>query len=150
MPGYVSLDDSTVDPPVPIGVAANPLVVMNVSGGGVAAATNWSYAPPVGGITNSTAAVTVKAAAGAGIRNYITAIQISNDALTNATEVAVRDGTGGTVIWRAKVSTAGPGVSNIYFPNPLRGTANTLLEIVTLTASGAGSVYVDLQGFTAA
>jgi hypothetical protein len=29
------------------------------------------------------------------------------------------------------------------------GTANTLLEAVTLTASGSGSVYVNAQGFTA-
>lgn len=30
----------------------------------------------------------------------------------------------------------------------LRGTANTLVEIVTLTASVTGSVYCNLQGYT--
>jgi len=39
---------------------------------------------------------------------------------------------------------------SIQFPVPLKGTANTLMEVVTLTASGAGAVYVNAQGFTAA
>jgi len=33
---------------------------------------------------------------------------------------------------------------------PLKGTANTLMEFATLTASGTGSVYVNAQGYTAA
>lgn len=111
----------------------------------------WSYPAAAGGILNTTTAVAIKAAAGAGLRNYITAIQINAEALTNATELAIRDGAGGTVLWRMKIGTAGLlGGRDIVFPTPLKGTANTLLEVVTLTASGAGAVYVNAQGFAAA
>jgi hypothetical protein len=110
----------------------------------------WSYAAAAGGILNTTTAVTVKAAAGASLRNYITNIQIMSEALTNATELAIRDGAAGTVLWRIKIPTGGLASSNFDFSCPLRGTANTLLEVVTLTASGAGAVYVNMQGFVAA
>ncbi len=111
---------------------------------------DWSYSAASGGISNSTTAVTFKTAGGAGIRNYITAIQISADALGASTEIAVRDGAGGTVIWRQKITTAGIGGGfNAVFPSPLRSTANTLLEVVTLTASITGAVYFNAQGYTA-
>lgn len=110
----------------------------------------WSYAAATGGILNTTTAVTVKAAAAAGVRNYVTNIQVMAEALTTATELAIRDGAGGTVIWRIKIPTAGLQAAQFDFAVPLRGTAATLLEVVTLTASGAGAVYVNLQGFTAA
>lgn len=111
-------------------------------------ASAWSYAAAASGIVNTTTAVTIKAAAGANMRNYITAIQIMSEALTNATEFAIRDGAGGTVLWRTKIGTGGltNGIS-MTFPVPLVGTANTLLEIVTLTASGAGAVYFNAQGY---
>ena len=110
---------------------------------------DWSYAAASGGISNTTTAVTIKAAAGAGIRNYITAIQISADALGAATEIAVRDGAGGTVLLRQKITTAGLAPANIIFPSPLKSTANTLLEVVTLTATVTGAVYFNAQGYTA-
>lgn len=108
----------------------------------------WTYAAAANGIVNTTTAVTFKTAAGSGVRNYITAIQVSSEVLGTATEVAVRDGAGGTVLWRTKISTAGllAGMQ-IVFPNPLASTANTLLEVVTLTASGTGAVYFNAQGF---
>lgn len=110
--------------------------------------TDWNYAAASGGIVNSTTAVTIKAAAGSGLRNYISSLQISAEALTNATEVAIRDGAGGTVLWRTKITTAGlVNGREIVFASPLKGTANTLLEVVTLTASGAGAVFVNAQGF---
>lgn len=112
--------------------------------------SRWNYAAANLGIVNTTTAVTFKAAAGAGVRNYITDIQIMSEALTTATELAIRDGAAGTVLWRTKIGTGGltTGLS-INFQSPLRGTANTLLEVVTLTASGAGAVYFNAQGFTA-
>lgn len=110
---------------------------------------SWQYAAASGGILNTTTAVTIKAAAAAGIRNYITSIQVMSEALTTATELAVRDGAAGTVIWRTKIPTGGLPTTTFDFPMPLRGTAATLLEVVTLTASGAGAVYVNAQGFTA-
>jgi len=110
---------------------------------------DWVYAAAAGGILNSTTAVTIKAAGGAGQRNYITSLQVMAEALGTATELAVRDGAAGTVIWRTKIPTGGLPTSDIIFSNPLKGTANTLLEVVTLTASTTGAVYVNAQGYVA-
>lgn len=111
---------------------------------------SWSYAAATGGILNTAVAVTIKAAGAAGIRNYITNIQVFAESLTTATELAIRDGAAGTVLWRIKIPTTGLTTSQFDFTVPLRGTAATLLEVVTLTASGAGAVYFNAQGFTAA
>lgn len=111
-------------------------------------ASRWGYAAASGGITNSTTAVTIAPAAGAGLCNYVTSIQIHTDALGAATEIAIRDGAGGAVLWRAKINMAGfVGGYSVPFPVPLKGTANTLVEVVTLTASVTGSVYFNAQGF---
>ncbi len=110
----------------------------------------WVYAAASGGITNTTTAVTLVAAQAAGIRNYLTSLQLSSDALGAATEIAIRDGAGGTVLWRGKIGMAGiTGVSTIQFSDPLKSTAATLLEVVTLTASVTGGVYVNAQGYIA-
>lgn len=111
-------------------------------------ANQWSYAAAASGIVNTTTAVTIKAAAGAGLRNYITSCQVSSDALGAAAELAIRDGAAGTVIWRHKLQTAAQPGLPVSFPVPLRGSANTLLEAVTLTAV-TGGVYVDCQGYVA-
>lgn len=71
-----------------------------------------------------------------------------SEALTTATELAIRDGAGGTVLWRIKIPTGGLPTADFQFVSPLRGTAATLLEVVTLTASGAGAVYVNVQGYS--
>ena len=112
---------------------------------------DWSYAAAASGIVNTTTAVTIKAAAGAGLRNYITGIDLATDgALGAATEVAVRDGAAGTVIWRMKIGTTGLQSGRaISFPTPLKSTANTLLEVVTLTASVTGAVYFNATGYVA-
>jgi len=110
---------------------------------------DWQYAAAASGILNTTTAVTFKAAAGASVRNYITAIQITAEALGAATELAIRDGAAGTVIWRTKIPTGGLPTLNIEFPTPLKGTANTLMEVVTLTASVTGAVYFNAQGYIA-
>jgi len=113
--------------------------------------SRWSYAAAAGGITNTTTAVTIAAAAGAGLRNYLTGLQIFADTLGTATEIVIRDGAAGTVLWRGKINTGGAFVgAEIKFTCPLKGTANTLMEFATLTASGTGSVYVNAQGYTAA
>lgn len=108
----------------------------------------WYYAAASGGIVNTTTAVTIKAAQ-TGFRNYITSLQIHAEALTNATEVAIRDGAGGTVLWRIKVPATGLPLLNVAFADPLKATTNTLLEVVTLTASGTGAVYFNAQGYIA-
>lgn len=107
----------------------------------------WNYAAAAGGIVNSATAVPVKGAAGSGVRNYVDALHIAHDALGGATEFAIRDGAAGTVLWRAKLQTPASESSDIHFDPPLRGSANTLLEVVTLTAV-TGGVYVNLQGHT--
>ncbi len=109
----------------------------------------WAYAAAASGIVNTTTAVTIKTAAGAGLRNYITGIQVMAETLTNATELAIRDGAAGTVLWRTKIPAGGLLPSTFAFPSPLKGTANTLLEVATLTASGAGAVYFNAQGYAA-
>lgn len=107
----------------------------------------WSYAPPVGGITNSSTAVVVRNAAGAGVRNYVLSMQCTATALGAATELVVLDGA--TVVWRTQIGTAGtPSVADISFNPPLRGTANTAVSIQTVTASVTGSVHCNLQGYT--
>lgn len=113
--------------------------------------STWSYAAANLGIVNTTTAVTIKTAAGAGIRNYLTSVDIMAEALGTATEVAIRDGAAGTVLWRTKIGTGGlTGGRSIRFHPALRGTANTLLEVVTLTSSGTGAVYVNAQGYVSA
>lgn len=111
---------------------------------------DWSYAAGSAGILNTTTAVTIAAAAGAGLRNYVTWIDIMAEALGTATEVAIRDGAGGTVLWRTKISTAGLVAGrSIQLPSPIKSTANTLLEVVTITATGSGAVYFNCGGYIA-
>lgn len=112
-----------------------------------ASSGQWSYAPPALGIVNSTTAVTVKAAAGAGVRNVVTGIQITAGALGVATEVVIRDGAGGAVLWRGLVGTGGLSLA-VALPTPILGSTNTLLEVVTLTATVTGGVYINVQGYT--
>ncbi len=111
--------------------------------------TPWQYAAATSGIASTTTAVTIKAAAGSGIRNYITSLSIAHDTLGAVTEFAIRDGAGGTVIFRTKLQTTAKEDTIITFPSPLFSTANTLLEVVTLT-SVTGGVFVNASGFTAA
>lgn len=108
--------------------------------------STWNYAAASGGITTTTG-VTAKAAAGAGIRNYITSIQVINGHASVDTDVQIRDGASGTVLWREFAKSGGGGISLKCDP-PLRGTANTLVEVACGTTGSA--VYVNLQGYTSA
>lgn len=107
---------------------------------------DWAYAAASGGIVNTTDVV-IKAAAGASIRNYLTAISITNASAVTATEVVVKDGA--TVIWRGFVGaqTLLNSVVGVVFPTPLRSTANTALNVACITTGAA--VYVNAQGYTA-
>lgn len=113
--------------------------------------TPWYYAAAAGGILNTTTAVRIVDVAGVSMRNYLTSISVTSEIIGAATEIAIRDGAGGTVLWRSKIGTAGwINGREINFGVPLRSTANTLLEVVTLTASITGAVYFNAQGFQAA
>jgi hypothetical protein len=104
----------------------------------------WSYAAAAGGVVNTTD-VPLVAAAGAGLRRYITGLTLSN-ANAVATEVVLKDGAS-TVIWRGHLPANAP-MSEIVFGNPLRTTAATALNFACITT--AAQVYVNAQGFTAA
>ena len=107
----------------------------------------WSYAAAAAGIANTTTAVTIKAAV-AGKRNYVTDLQLSHATLGAATEIAIRDGAGGTVLWRATLGTVANENICVQLATPVFGSVNTLLEVATLTAV-TGGVYVNAQGFSA-
>lgn len=109
-------------------------------------ANTWSSAAASGGIVNTTG-VTAKAAGGAGVRNYITHVDVVNGHATVDTDVQIRDGASGTVLWRGFAKAAGGGVAADFNP-PLRGTAATLVEIACGTTGTA--TYFNLQGFSAA
>lgn len=109
-------------------------------------AARWSSAAASGGIVNTTG-VTIKAAAGANIRNCVTDIDIENGHATVSTEVVLRDGASGTVIKRWWAQAAGGGIAK-HLPVPLCGTANTLLEVAAITTGSA--VYVNAGGYSAA
>jgi len=102
----------------------------------------WSYAAASGGITNTTDVV-VAAAAGAGLRRYVTSIGISN-ASAVATEVVLKDGA--TVIWRGYVAANAP-LTHIDFSNPLKTSANAALNAACITTASA--IYLNAQGYTA-
>lgn len=106
----------------------------------------WSYAPAAAGIVNTTTAVTIKAAAGAGTRNFVSSLQVQTATLGAATLLAVRDGAAGTVLWQTQLQTTAMPLTTVNFDPPLKGSTNTLLEIVTLTAV-TGGVFVNAQGF---
>ena len=119
---------------------------MGLYDGPMANHTPWAYAAAGSGIVNTTTAVTIKTAAGSGLRNYITDLQISHATLGGATELAIRDGAGGTVLWRMTLATGANENISVHFRTPIIGSLNTLLEVVTLTAV-TGGVYVNAQGY---
>jgi len=87
----------------------------------------------------STSNTAVKAAAGAGVRNYLTWLTIAPD--PNVTFVEVRDGS--TVIFKQKCGNAGS--TEFTFPTPLRTTANTALNIA---GNDTTTVYWSAGGYT--
>jgi hypothetical protein len=103
----------------------------------------WSYASAAGGIINTTD-VPLAATAGAGLRRYITTLQLKNTSAI-ATEVVLKDGS--TIIWRGHVSASMTLSEEIIFNNPLRTSANAALNVACITTAAA--VYVNAQGFTA-
>ena len=101
--------------------------------------SKWSYAAPSGGITD-TFDDEAQAQAGAGIRNYVTGIQVFNGHATVSTEVVVKDGS--TIIWRGWAQAAGGGAT---FKGVLRGTADTAINVAAITTGSA--IYFNLQGY---
>lgn len=106
--------------------------------------TFWAYAGATGGIINTTD-VAVKTAAGASVRNYISGIQFKNTSAT-ASEIVIKDGA--TIIWRGHVSASMTVSDTVVFNPPLRGTANTAVNVAMITTATA--TIVSLQGYTGA
>jgi hypothetical protein len=135
-------------------VAGDVSDVFMTTGG---AATIKPYAVPevdwqaTSGLTPlaTTTSTAVKVAGAAGVRNYVTAIQLVNNSATVSTNVAILDGA--TVLWAGwlpATTAALPVVPvNINFPTPLRGTAATAVNIQLGTTSA--SVFWNAQGYQA-
>lgn len=105
---------------------------------------DWQYAAAAGGIVNTTDVV-LKAAGAAGIRNYLTRLDVRNGSAT-ATEFVIKDGS--TVIWRQALPASMSVPVSIEFPTPLRGTAATALNAACITTGAA--VFVNAGGYSAA
>jgi hypothetical protein len=52
---------------------------------------DWQTPAAVGGLLNTATPLQIKEAAGAGIRNYVTAVDMFSEALTNATDLRIRE-----------------------------------------------------------
>ena len=102
----------------------------------------WKYAAAGGGITNTTDVV-LQAAAGSGIKNYLTGLNIAN-ANATATEVVVKDGS--TVIWRVYLAANAP-IQSIKFVTPLQSSANAALNVACITTGS--QTYINAQGYKA-
>ena len=102
----------------------------------------WQYAAASGGIVNTSDNV-LQAAAGVGIKNYLTGLSIAN-ANATASEVVVKDGS--TVIWRMYLAANAP-IQSIKFTTPLQSTANTALNVACITTGS--QTYVNAQGYKA-
>lgn len=105
-------------------------------------ASTWAYASPAA-VTDTSDDV-AKANA-AGLRNYITGIQVFNSHDTQGTAVVIKDGS--TVIWQGWAEQAGGGCSAKFDP-PLRGTVNTAVNVANVSSGAA--TFFNLQGFQAA
>jgi len=102
---------------------------------------SWQYAALL--TTNTQTAA--KAAGAAGIRNYVTDIQLQNTSAT-ATVFTLQDGAS-TVLWQCSLPASMTVPIDIEFHTPKRGTAATALNY-TLGTTGTNT-YVNIGGFQA-
>jgi hypothetical protein len=99
------------------------------------------------GITN-TAVTSLIPAPGAGLRNYVTNLLVTNAHATVSTVVVIGDGTVGTSMHHGYAVAAGGGFS-VTFPTPLRQpTTNTALSVFCVTTGSA--IYVSAGGYKGA
>ena len=98
-------------------------------------------------VISGTSSTEVIAAAGSGVRNYITSLSVMNADASVGTVVAITDGSGGTVLHRGYAAAAGGGYV-VTFPSPLRGSANTAIHAICATTSS--ETYVSASGYKAA
>lgn len=104
---------------------------------------DWQYAAAAGGIVNTTDVV-LRAAGAAGIRNYVTGLQVRNVSAVS-TEVVIKDGA--TVIWRDFFAANNATPREVHFATPIKGTAATALNVAATVTAAA--VFVNAQGYQA-
>ena len=110
--------------------------------GNIIGETPIQFAGATGGITTP-ADTPIAAAGGAGVRNFLTALWFKNTAAT-ASEIVIKDGA--AIIWRGHVSASMTVGEMVNFDPPLKGTANTALNVALLTTATA--TIVSAQGYT--
>ena len=87
-----------------------------------------------------TTSTSLVAAPGAGLRNYITTIIVSNSHATVGTDVIIQDGSGGTTLMTIPAA-AVYGGAVINLPVPLRQpTANTAIFCANVTTGASTKV----------
>ena len=108
----------------------------------------WNYVADENGINNTTSPVVIKSAS-PGRKNCISCFEFSTDGeLGTPTELVIRDGVAGDILWRAKLGTNGlPSGRILAIEGAIKGSVNKDLVVQTLTATGTGSVYVNAIGF---
>jgi len=94
----------------------------------------------------ATTATSVIAAAGAGLRNYITHILVQCSHATVGTWVNITDGSGGSTLYTVYAAAAGGGAS-ITLPCPIKTTANTALYCANVTTGS--NTRVSASGYKA-
>jgi hypothetical protein len=150
--------DSAMPNPVAIGGRASNANIAAMSAAGdlvaqlmtmIGAAVNKPFSLPEAdwtytGTLTTTADTAMQAAGGAGIKRYLTAIQVQN---TNAvaTTLIIKDGTTAKHTISLPASMTLP--IDIEFPTPIQTTANAALNIACGTAGA--NVLVNAQGYTA-
>ena len=102
---------------------------------------DWSY---TGEAIVDDADVVVKTAVSGTVKNYITSFQYQNTSEV-ATELVIKNGA--TVIWRGYAPASMTVPANVTFNTPIKGSANTALNVACVT-TGA-NVYVNVQGYQA-
>lgn len=106
---------------------------------------DWQYAAASGGITD-TADVTLAAAPAAGLRNYLTRLDVCNTHASVDTEVVVKDGS--TVLWRRMFKALAVGCLAVTLNTPIRQpTTATALTAAAITTGSA--TYINAGGYVA-
>ncbi len=93
----------------------------------------------------------------AGVSYFVLTVPTATSLTLSATRggsILTISGTGVTatlhkVLWRTKIPTTGMPPTNCQFSDPLKGEVAVAHSIQSLTASGAGAIYCNVQGYVA-
>lgn len=96
---------------------------------------------------STTGSTALQAAGGAGVKNYLTAIQFSGNAALVANTIQILSGA--SIIWGPHTIAAATAFTQITFPTPLQTGAATALN-VQIGTTPVGALEVTAQGYAAA